>query len=135
MGGPKEFKPAPVPDFPKALNFEECNNDCASCDREYEPNIVKSIDMEMPLYGGVMPFSVHLGCLTGKSDWVHDVTAEENSPAARVASVLALHVNELEKQDRVVLSNISVEASTRTKHNTGTEYGFVVLEVVDSNFI
>lgn len=53
------FTPAPVPDFDHSENFEDCDHDCDSCERQYDPAIVKTIEMEQSLYGGIAPFCVH----------------------------------------------------------------------------
>lgn len=53
------FTPAPVPDFTFSKDFEACDLDCDSCDRQYDPAVVKTIEKELPLYGGVAPFCAH----------------------------------------------------------------------------
>lgn len=39
-----EFVPAPVPDFPRASGFEECDQQCDSCERSYDPKVIVTMD-------------------------------------------------------------------------------------------
>lgn len=77
--------------------------------------------MDLPLYGGVAPLSVHICCCTGKTDWTHTIEDEVDSAARRIAQQVKLHSGRLVGQDRVVLSNISVDPIQKTKNYTGTE--------------
>lgn len=83
--------------------------------------IIKSIDFDLPLRGTVQPYEVQLCCLTGRSDWKHSIEEERNSIAARLSQALDSLQNELKSKSRIVISNISLHPTSRTKDNTGSE--------------
>lgn len=77
--------------------------------------------MELPLYGGVRPFSVHICCATGRDDWAHTIEDVKGSIAQQVAGALKTHEVLLSTKDRVVLSNISVDPKPLSKDYSGIE--------------
>jgi hypothetical protein len=66
--------------FPKvdpAVDGDDCDHDCASCDIKY-PRVFK-INEDDQLYGHVKGWNTHVLVATGKTDWVRDVADEKGS--------------------------------------------------------
>ena len=66
--------------FPKvdpAIDGEDCDHDCESCEIKY-PSKWK-IDEDTELYGHVNGWATHMLVATGKTDWVRDVADEPGS--------------------------------------------------------
>lgn len=139
-----KFVPSPVPDFDHSENFEECDHDCTSCERQYDSSIIKTIEMNQPLYGGIAPFCAHsktlffdvrpehnsvVGVLTGRTDWVHEVTQEENSLAQRTYRAIEDKSEQFVDRDRVVLTNISLPPSDRSSANSGSEFDIMIVKL------
>lgn len=96
---------------------------CRECLRAniFSLQVVKSIDMTLPLYGGVAPLSIHICCCTGRTDWKHTIEDEEGSDAHRIGRSLQSYETALQGRDRIVLSNVSIETQDKSKDYTGTE--------------
>ena len=72
--------------FPKvepALDGEDCDHDCASCDIQYPKSF--KIDEADHLYGGVNGWATHVIVATGKTDWVKHVEDEKGSLMEAIA--------------------------------------------------
>lgn len=66
--------------FPKvdpAIDGENCDHDCETCEIEYPKGF--KIDQDEELYGHVNGFATHMLVATGKTDWVRDVCDEKGS--------------------------------------------------------
>lgn len=66
--------------FPKvdpAIDGEDCDHDCESCEVRYPAKW--SIDEDEKLYGFVKGWATHMIVATGKTDWVRDVADEKGS--------------------------------------------------------
>ena len=78
---PDGFSKAPEGElFPKvdpAVDGEDCDQDCATCDVRL-PRSFK-IDESEKLYGRVNGWATHMLVATGKTDWVRDVQDEKGS--------------------------------------------------------
>ncbi|KFY17286.1 hypothetical protein V492_00775 [Pseudogymnoascus sp. VKM F-4246] len=60
-----------------AVDGDDCNHDCASCDIKYPRKF--SIDETDEIYGNIKAWSTHVLVATGKTDWVRDVGDEKGS--------------------------------------------------------
>lgn len=60
-----------------AVDGDDCNHDCASCDIKYPRKF--SIDESDEIYGNIKEWSTHVLVATGKTDWVRDVADEKGS--------------------------------------------------------
>jgi hypothetical protein len=65
------------PKVDKAVDGEDCDHDCASCDVKY-PKWFR-IDETDKFYGNVKAWSTHLVVATGKSDWIGKIEYERGS--------------------------------------------------------
>lgn len=63
-----------------------------------------------------------VGVLTGRTDWTHEVTQEENSLAQRMNSAILENSTKFVGKERVVLTNISISPSDKSSTNTGSEF-------------
>ena len=66
--------------FPKvdpAVDGEDCNHDCATCEIKLPKGF--KIDEKEELYGHVNGWATHILVATGKTDWVRDVGDEKGS--------------------------------------------------------
>ena len=66
--------------FPKvhpAIDGEDCDKDCASCEIHLPKGF--KIDEDEKLYGHVNGWATHMLVATGKTDWVKDVQDEKGS--------------------------------------------------------
>ena len=66
--------------FPKvdpAIDGEDCDHDCESCEINYPTKF--KIDEDEKLYGFVKGWATHMVVATGKTDWVRDVADEKGS--------------------------------------------------------
>lgn len=80
----------PVDLFPvvdKAVDGDDCDQDCASCTVQYPKKF--SIDEGDDLYGFVKGWSTHVLVATGKTDWVRDVADEKGSVMQAIANTKA----------------------------------------------
>ncbi|KAK4103208.1 hypothetical protein N658DRAFT_422101 [Parathielavia hyrcaniae] len=67
----------------KAIDGEDCDDDCDSCSVQY-PRSFK-IDEDDDLYGFVKGWSTHVLVATGKTDWVRDIEDEKGSVMQAIA--------------------------------------------------
>ncbi|ORY74859.1 Sucraseferredoxin-like protein [Protomyces lactucae-debilis] len=71
--------------------------------------------------GSVKPLSVHICIATERHDWPHTIEDEEGSLAQAIGKAGLAMLSELQKIDRVVLSNVSLPLPNRTNAYTGYE--------------
>lgn len=83
-------------------------SDCDSCGNNEKYPSSLSIDTETPLWGTVKPWSTHILCATGKTDWVHSVTEEAGTLAHAIDSTKDSWSHELPAHGRVIISNSSI---------------------------
>ncbi|BFZ57434.1 hypothetical protein PYCC9005_004486 [Savitreella phatthalungensis] len=107
--------PAPVPSFPEVsgVDCEDCDGCVLSPDGHayvfdgYDDALVKSLDLETEMYGGIQPFHAHVCIATGVDDWAHTIEDVARTPAKVIAGALDTRKTDLEPLDRIVLSNTS----------------------------
>ncbi|KAK4134846.1 hypothetical protein BT67DRAFT_420242 [Trichocladium antarcticum] len=90
VGNPQSKASRPTDLFPavdKAVDGDDCDQDCASCTVKYPKNF--SIDESDDLFGHVKGWSTHVLVATGKTDWVHDVADEKGSVMQAIANTTA----------------------------------------------
>ena len=66
--------------FPKvdpAIDGEDCDHDCATCETHLPKDF--KIDEDKELYGRVDGWATHMLVATAKTDWVRDVQDEKGS--------------------------------------------------------
>lgn len=72
-----QAKPFIFPKVDPAIDGDDCDHDCATCEIQYPKGF--KIDEDEKLYGHVNGWATHILVATGKTDWVKDVSDEKGS--------------------------------------------------------